>query len=58
MAKGLRGKWANTLVAERKRKRNEYPIEALWRSTIAGLLFGHQKTSCLIRELERNAELR
>ena len=47
-----------TLVAERRGKRNEYPIEALWRSTIAGLLFGHQKTSQLIRELERNAELR
>jgi hypothetical protein len=48
----------DALVAERKKKRNDYPIEALWRSTIAGLLFGHQTTACLIRELERNAELR
>lgn len=47
-----------TLVAERRGKRNEYPIEALWRSTIAGLLFGHPTTASLIRELERNAGLR
>jgi len=51
-------KLLGVLVAERRGKRNEYPIEALWRSTIAGLLFGHQTTACLIRELGRNAELR
>jgi hypothetical protein len=45
-------------VVERRGKRNEYPIEPLWRSTIAGLLFGHQTVAGLIRELERNAELR
>jgi hypothetical protein len=44
----------DALVTERKNKRNDYPIEALWRSTIAGLLFGHQTTASLIRELERN----
>lgn len=47
-----------TLVAERKGRRDDYPLEAVWNSLIAGVVFGHEKVSALIRELKRNAELR
>ncbi len=46
------------LVCERKKRRNDYPIEAIWNSLIAGIVFGHNSVESLRRELERNAELR
>lgn len=46
------------LCAERRGRRNDYPIEALWRATVARGLLGHATTASLIAELRRNAELR
>lgn len=46
------------LIRERKGKRNDYPLEPLWRATVAGGLLGHATTASLIAELRRNAELR
>jgi len=46
------------LEDERKGKRNDYPIAALWNAIVAGIVFGHGKIASLIRELKRNAELR
>jgi len=46
------------LRKERKGKRDDYPVEALWNSLIAGVVFGHESVAALIRELRRNAELR
>jgi hypothetical protein len=43
---------------ERRGKRNEFPLRALWNSALAGILFGHETRNSLIRELRRNAELR
>jgi hypothetical protein len=48
----------DALVDERKRKRDDYPIEAVWNSLVAGVVFGHESVASLIRELKRNAELR
>ena len=47
-----------TLIKERKGKRDDYPIEAVWNSLIAGVVVGHEGVASLIRELKRNAELR
>ncbi len=46
------------LVARRKGKRNDYPIEAVWNSLVAGIVFGHNGIESLRRELARNGELR
>lgn len=46
------------LVDERKQRRNDYPIEAVWNSLIAGIVFGHGDIESLRRELLRNGELR
>jgi hypothetical protein len=46
------------LEGERKGKRNEFPLCALWNSCLAGMIFGHETRTSLIRELRRNAELR
>jgi hypothetical protein len=46
------------LIRERKGKRNDYPLEALWNSVIAMVVFGHDGPAALIRELKRNVELR
>lgn len=47
-----------TLEKERKHRRNDYPVAPVWNSLLAGLVFGHESTASLIRELRRNAELR
>jgi len=41
-----------------ERTRDRYPLEAMWNSVIAGVVFGHGSIAALIRELLRNAELR
>lgn len=46
------------LVRQRKGKRNDYPIEAVWNSLVAGIVFGHSSIESLRRELGRNGELR
>ena len=45
------------LWAERKNGRNEYPVAAMWRALIAGIVFGHPSIESLIRELNRNSSL-
>ena len=46
------------LIRQRKGKRNDYPVEAVWNSLIAGIVFGHGSVESLRRELARNGELR
>lgn len=46
------------LEAERRGRRDDYPVRAVWNSFIAGLVFEHQSIESLRRELRRNAELR
>lgn len=46
------------LKAERKGRRNDYPIEAIWNSLLARLLFNHSSIQSLRRELRRNTEFR
>lgn len=38
--------------------RNEWPVEAMWNSLIAGFIFNHGSIASLIRELNRNSQLR
>lgn len=45
------------LRAVRKNGRNEYPVSAMWRSLIAGIVFQHESIESLIRELNRNSSL-
>ena len=47
-----------TLEAERKGRRDDYPVRAVWNSLVAGLVFQHPSVESLRRELRRNAELR
>jgi len=47
-----------TLEAERKGKRDDYPIRAVWNSLLAGIVFQHRGVESLRRELQRNAQLR
>ena len=46
------------LIDQRKKKRDDYPIEPVWNSLIAGIVFGHSSVEELRRELCRNGELR
>lgn len=43
---------------ERKGRRDDYPIRAVWNSILAGIVFEHNSIESLRRELKRNAELR
>ena len=45
------------LGAMRKNGRNEYPVSAMWKALIAGIVFQHESISSLIRELNRNSSL-
>ena len=45
------------LGAMRKNGRNEYPVSAMWRALLAGIVFQHESISSLIRELNRNSSL-
>jgi hypothetical protein len=47
-----------SLERERKAKRNDYPLPALWRALLAGIVFGHGSLASLSRELSRNGQLR
>ena len=46
------------LEDERKGRRDDYPIRAVWNSVIAGIVFQHSGVEALRRELARNGELR
>jgi len=46
------------LEDERKGRRDDYPIRAVWNSVIAGIVFEHSGVETLRRELARNGELR
>jgi len=46
------------LAAERRGKRNDYPLVALWRALLAAIVFGHPSLASLSRELARNGQLR
>ncbi len=48
------------IAALRKRRgrgRNEYPVGALWRALVAGVVFQHPSIASLVRELHRNPAL-
>lgn len=47
-------------VLEKKRKhgRDKYPIEIMWNSMLAGVIYQHISVESLRRELQRNGELR
>ena len=47
-----------TLETERRGRRDDYPLRAVWNSLLAGLVFQHPSIESLRRELRRNAELR
>lgn len=47
----------HALSAMRKNGRNEYPVYAMWRALIAGIVFQHESIESLIRELNRNSSL-
>jgi hypothetical protein len=46
------------LEAERKGRRDDYPLRAVWNSVLAGIVFQHENIESLRRELRRNAQLR
>lgn len=46
------------LEAERKGRRDDYPIRPVWNSILAGIVYQHQSIESLRRELLRNGELR
>jgi hypothetical protein len=46
------------LEVGRAGKRNDYPLAALWRALLAGIVFGHASLASLGRELARNGQLR
>ena len=42
------------LNEKRGRGRGDYPVEAMWRALVAGVVFQHPSIAALIRELRRN----
>jgi len=46
------------LENDRKNRRDDYPIRAMWNALLAGVVFGHPSIESLRRELARNAQLR
>ena len=47
----------NTLEEMRNNGRNDYPVAAMWRALIAGIVFQHSSIESLIRKLNRNSTL-
>ena len=47
-----------SLRRKRGKGRNRYPVEAMWNTVIAGVIFGHRSIESLRRELMRNPSLR
>ena len=42
------------LQAARGRGQDDYPVRAMWRALLAGVVFGHRSIASLLRELRRN----
>ncbi|MXX90466.1 MAG: transposase [Boseongicola sp. SB0677_bin_26] len=60
------GRWRlelalDALLAELRKRhgsgRNDFPVAAMWRAVIAGILFQHASVESLLRELNRNPAL-
>ena len=51
------GEVVAALEAKRGRGRDEYPVSAMWRALVAGVVFGHASAASLLRELGRNPAL-
>ena len=51
-------KLIHTLSILRGNGRNDHPINAMWNSVLAGIVFEHVSIESLRRELGRNAQLR
>lgn len=51
-------KLIQTLKVLRGNGRNDHPIQAIWNSLLAGIVFDHVSIESLRRELRRNAQLR
>ena len=47
----------SALEAWRGRGRGDYPVRAMWRALVAGVVFGHASSASLLRELGRNPAL-
>lgn len=47
-----------TMEKERGKGRNDYPILTMWRAFLASFVFQHPTIAALIRELNRNSQLR
>ena len=47
----------DALKARRGRGRDDYPVEAMWRALVAGVVFQHSSIASLVRELRRNPAL-
>ena len=47
----------NALEQMRANGRNEYPVAAMWRALVAGIVLQHESIESLIRELNRNSSL-
>lgn len=47
----------SALEQMRANGRNDYPVAAMWRALVAGIVFGHPSIESLIRELNRNSTL-
>ena len=52
------GELMRELEAERKGRRDDYPIRPVWNSILAGIVYQHASIESLRRELLRNGELR
>ena len=52
------GKLVEKLRSIRGCGRNEWPVEAMWNAFIASFLFDHDSIASLLRELNRNSQLR
>lgn len=45
------------LEQQRGQGRNDYPVAAMWRAVLAGIVFQHRSIESLVRELRRNPAL-
>ena len=52
------GKLIYKLNEIRGKGRNDWPVISMWNAMIAGIVFQHPKDSALLRELNRNSQLR
>lgn len=51
-------KLMRVMEKQRDKGRNDYPIRVIWNCVLAGIVFDHPSIESLIRELQRNAQLR